>query len=638
MSKPVIICVDDEKIVLVSLRDQLAQNLGDDYEIELAESGEEALEIFEELQEEGVEVPVIISDQIMPEMKGDELLKEIQYQHPQTLKIMLTGQASADEVGNAVNHAKLYRYISKPWQIEDLTMTVKEALHSYFQQKQLERLSRQQKALIAKLQENENRLTQFLEGMPVGVAVLDSKGQPYYSNQKAQELLGKKVLPNIKTEQIPVNYQLYKTDYNGLYPAAELPIVQALKGKSSMASDIEIHKDNKVIPLESYSTPIYNKRGKVVYSMSVFQDISRRKKAEKVLAEYNQILENQVQERTLELEQKNQQLATTLKELRTTQEELIQTEKMAALGQLVAGVAHEVNTPLAAIRSSGEYIENFLNKNLEKIPSFCKKVPQKHYGIFISLLEDAKKKKVLLSSREKRQLRKKLTQELEKYQIANPTNVANILVNIGVEDGLQSYLPLLQDNNSRVILDTIYSLANLKKSSTTITIATERAAKVVFALKNYARYDHSGNKIKSDLIRGIETVLTLYHNQLKQGVKVQRNYSEIPLILCYPDELNQVWTNLIHNGLQAMDNEGDLIIGVVKKQNFVKVSITDSGKGIPKEIKNKIFQPFFTTKPPGEGSGLGLDIVNKIIDKHQGKVTFESKPGCTTFTVWLPII
>ena len=638
MSKPVIICVDDEKIVLVSLRDQLAQNLGDDYEIELAESGEEALEIFEELQEEGVEVPVIISDQIMPEMKGDELLKEIQYQHPQTLKIMLTGQASADEVGNAVNHAKLYRYISKPWQIEDLTMTVKEALHSYFQQKQLERLSRQQKALIAKLQENENRLTQFLEGMPVGVAILDSKGQPYYSNQKAQELLGKKVLPTITTEQIPVNYQLYKAENSCLYPASELPIVKALKGQSSMANDIEIRQSNKVIPLESYSTPIYNKRGKVVYSMSVFQDISRRKKAEKVIAEYNQTLENQVQERTLELEQKNQQLATTLQELRTTQEELIQTEKMAALGQLVAGVAHEVNTPLAAIRSSGEYIETFLNENLEKIPSFCKKVPQKHYGIFISLLEDAKQKKVLLSSREKRKLRKKMAQELEEYHIANPTNVANILVNIGVEEKIKSYLPLLQDNNSQAILDTIYNLANLKKSSTTITIATERAAKVVFALKNYARYDHSGEKIKSDLIRGIETVLTLYHNQLKQGVKVQRNYSEIPLIPCYPDELNQVWTNLIHNGLQAMENEGNLIVSVVKKQNFVQVSITDTGKGIPEEINSRIFQPFFTTKPPGEGSGLGLDIVSKIIDKHQGKVTFESKPGCTTFTVWLPII
>ncbi|MGC1246890.1 MAG: ATP-binding protein, partial [Spirulinaceae cyanobacterium] len=131
---------------------------------------------------------------------------------------------------------------------------------------------------------------------------------------------------------------------------------------------------------------------------------------------------------------------------------------------------------------------------------------------------------------------------------------------------------------------------------------------------------------------------TLYHNQLKQGVKVQRNYTEIPSILCYPDELNQVWTNLIHNALQAMNNQGDLIIDVVEEKNQAKVSFTDTGKGIPEEIKSRIFKPFFTTKPPGEGSGLGLDIVSKIVDKHQGQITFESQPGCTTFTVCLPVV
>lgn len=638
MSKPVIICVDDEKVVLVSLRDQLAHNLGDNYEIELAESGEEALEIFAELTEEGIEVPVIISDQIMPEMKGDELLQEIQQQHPQTLKIMLTGQANADEVGNAVNNAKLYRYISKPWQIDDLTMTVNEALNSYFQKKQLERLSRQQKALIARLRENESRLNQFLEGMPVGVAILDSKGQPYYANQKAQELLGKGVLPTTKTEQIPAVYQLYKANTNFPCSPTELPIIRALRGESVVDSDIEVHQGSKVIPLETCSTPIYDKRRKVVYAMAVFQDISQRKKAEKVLAEYNQTLETQVKERTLELEQKNEQLATTLKELRTTQEELIQTEKMAALGQLVAGVAHEVNTPLAAIRSSGEYIEKFLIENLEKIPSFCQQIPPEYYEVFISLLKKSKQNKIPLSSREKRRLKKQIAHQLEEYQVANYANVANTLVNIGVEDNVSAYLPLLQDSRGEMILDTAYDLANLKKSSTIITTATERAAKVVFALKSYARYDHSGTKIQADLIQGIETVLTLYHNQLKQGVKVQRNYTEIPSILCYPDELNQVWTNLIHNALQAMNNQGDLIIDVVEEKNQAKVSFTDTGKGIPEEIKSRIFKPFFTTKPPGEGSGLGLDIVSKIVDKHQGQITFESQPGCTTFTVCLPVV
>jgi signal transduction histidine kinase len=138
MSKPAIVCVDDERVVLVSLRDQLIQNFENKYTIELAESGEEALEIFEELHEDGILIPLIVSDQIMPNMKGDELLIQLHQRYPQTLKILLTGQASAEAVGNAVNQANLYRYIAKPWDQADLNLTVSEAIRSYFQDRRLE--------------------------------------------------------------------------------------------------------------------------------------------------------------------------------------------------------------------------------------------------------------------------------------------------------------------------------------------------------------------------------------------------------------------------------------------------------------------------------------------------------------------
>jgi PAS domain S-box-containing protein len=137
MSKKAIICVDDERYVLTSLRDQLSHYLGSEYEIELAESGAEALEIFEELQESQIEIPLIISDQIMPGMKGDELLIKIHEQYPKTLKILLTGQANAEAVGKAVNFANLYRYIAKPWDKTDLCLTVTEAIRSYDQDKEL---------------------------------------------------------------------------------------------------------------------------------------------------------------------------------------------------------------------------------------------------------------------------------------------------------------------------------------------------------------------------------------------------------------------------------------------------------------------------------------------------------------------
>ncbi|GAK61009.1 multi-sensor hybrid histidine kinase [Candidatus Vecturithrix granuli] len=147
MKKPVILCVDDEKVILTSLMDQLMHHLGHEYVIEVAESGEEALEVLNEMLAEEIEVPLIISDQIMPGMKGDELLIQIHERYPQALKIFLTGQADANAVGNAVNCANLYRYIPKPWDDADLKLTVIEALYTYTQEKQLI----QQRQLLEKL-------------------------------------------------------------------------------------------------------------------------------------------------------------------------------------------------------------------------------------------------------------------------------------------------------------------------------------------------------------------------------------------------------------------------------------------------------------------------------------------------------
>jgi len=138
MAKTTIICVDDEQIVLTSLKEQLKRSFDNTYSIETAESGEEALEIIKELVEEQTEIPVVISDQIMPGLKGDELLIQLKDLLPNVRSILLTGQAGADAVGNALNHANLYRYIAKPWDAKDLALTVEEAIRSFYQEKKLE--------------------------------------------------------------------------------------------------------------------------------------------------------------------------------------------------------------------------------------------------------------------------------------------------------------------------------------------------------------------------------------------------------------------------------------------------------------------------------------------------------------------
>ena len=302
MRRPVIICIDDEPTILDSLKIQLKRAIGDEYIIEIAEGGEEALELVEELLDDEYEIALVVSDYLMPTLRGDELLKRIHEISPKTIKIMLTGQADLEAVANVINYAKLYRYIAKPWQAEDLILTVKEAVNSYLQDKKLaeqnaqlqemnqalETLNREQAALIAQLHENESRLTQFLEAMPVGVGVLDAEGKLYYINQKAKEIFGKGVVPGTTSEQLPEVYQVYKAGINQEYPPHELPIVRALKGASATADDLEVHQGGKIIPVEVWATPIYDAKGNIAYAINTLQDITERKQSQEALKKAEQ--------------------------------------------------------------------------------------------------------------------------------------------------------------------------------------------------------------------------------------------------------------------------------------------------------------------------------------------------------------
>jgi predicted ATPase/signal transduction histidine kinase len=352
---------------------------------------------------------------------------------------------------------------------------------------------------------------------------------------------------------------------------------------------------------------------------------------------YNRTLEQQVTERTQQLQHKNAELAQTLQELKATQDELIQSEKMAALGQLVAGIAHEINTPLGAIRAAIGNTDKALEASLSQFPQLLPQLNPQQQADFFSVLEQALGSQTSLSTREKRQIKRTLTQQLEAHAIDNAKQLAHLLTEGGLHQSFDSQLSLLQTPQANQIVQIAYDIARLHANSQTINNAVERASKIVFALKSYARYDHSGEKQLVQITDGIDTVLELYHNYLKKGVIIIRNYQPVPEISCYPDELVQVWTNLIHNAVQAMDSKGTLEIGVRQQNQEIVVEVTDSGGGIPPEIIDKIFQPFFTTKPAGEGSGLGLDIVQKIIEKHQGTITVASVPGKTTFAVTLPM-
>jgi len=366
-----------------------------------------------------------------------------------------------------------------------------------------------------------------------------------------------------------------------------------------------------------------------------------------LMLKMNRTLQHEIRERRAaeiqnqkinqELQHEVEQHRSTLTELHQAQDQLLHSEKMITLGQLMAGIAHEINTPLGAIRSSADNINVFLKQSLMQLPTFFQTLAEQHQQQFLALLRHSTQSQLLLTAKEKRQLKRQLGLILETHELTQVATLADTLVDLNVTSAeVEQFLPLLKVDTQQTIINTLYQLNSLQKSAQTITTASEHAAKVISALKCFAHFDHSGEKTQANIIEGIETALTLYHNQIKQGVEVIRHYNEISALACYPDELNQVWTNLIHNALQAMNNQGTLTIEVTERDQALYVCFSDTGSGIQETIKTKIFEPFFTTKPAGEGSGLGLDIVKKIIHKHQGRIEVDSQPGKTTFTIILP--
>lgn len=322
-----------------------------------------------------------------------------------------------------------------------------------------------------------------------------------------------------------------------------------------------------------------------------------------------------------------------------SQDYLVRQEKLIALGQLMAGIAHEINGPLGAVKASADSIMDVYLPSQLLLQKLVQSLPNDTLQQVYEICNQIANTEGSLGSREERKYRAALTRTLEEVGVEDADYKARQLVSAGFQGDIVPYLNMYQSEVSSEVANYIYSFGQVLQNLRNILTASEKARRIVFALKSYAYNTQVGGEMGiTNVIQNVDTVLVLYNNQLKYGFEVNTHFESKSTILGYADELTQVWTNIIHNAIQAMNGSGVLDISIKDTDdNFVQVCITDNGPGIPEDVQPRIFEQFFTTKVQGEGTGLGLDICKKIIEKHNGKIYFETEPGRTSFFIELPI-
>lgn len=601
-----VLIVDDDALIREISKDILT---GEGYTVFEAKDPLEGLDI---LSKEKIEA--ILLDVVLPLESGFEMIPQIKKINPDAAIIMMTAFASMDSVIEAIRMGA-YDYITKPLKEEDVLHAVKNGVER-------NRLLSENRSLVQRLEERIKRLELFerisiaisstldlqelletvmkitksvMRAEACSVLLLDkATGELVFTvalGEKEEEVKEFRIKPGqgiagwvLENEEpllvpdVKADGRFYKgvDDKTGFETRSMIAVPLFVKDKIVGVIEV-INKANGNSFDEGDMETLITMAGEIAVAIDNARMAEDLKRSNEQIEVYSLNLEAMVLNRTAELEKAN-------RELKAAQAQLLQTEKLSSLGQLAAGIAHEINNPIGFINSNlrtmGEYVEDLIGL-INKYEAMVNAIRERDYDSLSTI-----------------------SKEVE--QIKNEMKFDFIM---------EDFEKLIRESR-----DGAY-----------------RVYKIVRDLRGFARADDAERKFV-DIHTALDSTLNIVWNELKYKAEVIKDYGDIPEVECLPTQLNQVFVNILINAGHSIKEKGKITIKTYSEGERVFVEISDTGSGIPEENLNKIFDPFFTTKEPGKGTGLGLSIVYNIIKKHNGEIRVKSKIGeGTTFIIELPV-
>lgn len=563
-----IMIVEDDPVSLALLKKTLI-NMQET--VVTATTGAHAWELFE------TEHPrVVISDWMMPEFSGLELCRRIRACSGDTYTyvIIMTAKDRREDILETFA-AGADDYVVKPYDIREFQARLNTG-------KRVLELEDTHKTLQENLIKSRNKIRTVFDALPEEILTVDHELKVISLNQSALNIVKGEFEEHVDTLCCRLMESGETEFYNRKVASLANDCIQS--GKSQFYLDRFNGPDGREIIKERSALPVKDETGQVRQITFVSRDIT----ADHQHNEEIKGLNNKLKKISSELIRKNIKLESTLKNLERTQAQMVQSEKMASIGQLAAGVAHEINNPTGFVSSNlktlGDY-QNDMNRMIgdyQKLKSELKDLPE---GLL-------------------------------------PATVVDLIAQVAATEE-EVDIEFIQKDVGDLIGDCREGMDRIKK--------------IVEDLKHFA---HPGeDRIKeTDINAGIESTLNVVNNELKYKATIIKELGDLPIIHGYPQQLNQVFMNILVNAAQAIEKSGEIRIVTASMDDKVEIRISDTGCGISKENIKKIFDPFFTTKDVGKGTGLGMNIAYNIIAKHKGQIHVESKVGKgTTFIVQLPV-